>query len=144
MRIRNGRLYRKYLKNIKGIILQEDQAGAENVFWMNGILLDPEKYGRTRNELVNLLKKNGIDTRLFFVGMHRQPSLLNFGCDGTGDYPITDNLAQNGFYLPSASNLKEDEIKYICDEISRYLISDFRLPCPVEPGPFRVFNRGDI
>jgi len=49
--------------------------------------------------------------------MHRQPSLLKFGCDGTGDYPITDNLAQNGLYLPSASNLKEEEIKYICDVI---------------------------
>ncbi len=119
MRIRNGKLYRKYLKDIKGIILQEDQAGAENVFWMNGILLDPEKYGRTRDELVHLLKENGIDTRLFFVGMHHQPSLLNFGCDGTGDYPITDNLAQNGLYLPSASNLKENEIKYICETVSR-------------------------
>ena len=117
MRIRNGKLYREYLKNIKGIILQEDQAGAENVFWMNGILLDPEKYGRTRDELVHLLKENEIDTRLFFVGMHRQPSLLNFGCDGTGNYPITDNLAQNGFYLPSASNLKEEEIGLICDVI---------------------------
>jgi perosamine synthetase len=119
MRIRNGDLYRKYLKNIKGIILQEDQAGAENVFWMNGILLEPEKYGRTRDELVHLLKEKGIDTRLFFVGMHHQPSLLNFGCDGTGNYPITDNLAQNGLYLPSASNLKEDEIKYICETVSR-------------------------
>jgi perosamine synthetase len=117
MRIRNGKLYRKYLKDIKGIILQEDQADAENVFWMNGILLDPEKYGRTRDELINLLKEKGIDTRLFFVGMHHQPSLLKFGCDGTGNYPITDNLAQNGLYLPSASNLKEDEIKYICDVI---------------------------
>lgn len=116
-RIRNGKLYRKYLKDIKGIILQEDQAGAENVFWMNGILLDPEKYGRTRDELVHLLKEKGIDTRLFFVWMHHQPALLEFGCDGTGDYPVTDNLAQNGFYLPSASSLKEDEIKYICDEI---------------------------
>jgi perosamine synthetase len=117
MRIRNGKLYRKYLKNIKGIILQEDQTGAENVFWMNGILLDPEKYGRTRDELVHLLKENGIDTRLFFVGMHHQPSLLKFGCDGAGSYPITDNLAQNGLYLPSASNLKEEEIGLICDVI---------------------------
>ena len=117
MRIRNGNLYRKYLKDIKGIILQKDQPDAENVFWMNGILLDSEKYGRTRDGLIHLLKENGIDTRLFFVGMHCQPSLLKFGCDGTGDYPITDNLAQNGLYLPSASNLKEDEIKYICNVI---------------------------
>ena len=84
---------------------------------MNGILLDPKKYGRTRGELINILKENEIDTRLFFVGMHRQPSLLRFGCNGISDYPVTDKLAQNGFYLPSASNLKESEIKYICDVI---------------------------
>ena len=124
MRIRNGKLYRKYLKNIKGIILQEDQAGAENVFWMNGILLDLEKYGKTRDELIDLLKENGIDTRLFFVGMHRQPSLLKFGCNGTGKYPITDNLAQNGFYLPSASNLGADDIEFICDVIRRQRSED--------------------
>jgi perosamine synthetase len=123
MRIRNGKLYRKYLKDIEGIILQEDQVGAKNVFWMNGILLDPKKYGKTRDKLIEHLKEKGIDSRLFFVGMHRQPSLLKFGCDGTGDYPVTDNLAQNGFYLPSASSLKEDEIKYICEVISRPLTS---------------------
>jgi len=119
MRIRNGKIYRKCLKDTKGIILQEDQSGAENVFWMNGVLLDSEKYGRTRDELINLLKEKGIDTRLFFVGMHLQVSLLKFGCDGTDDYPITDNLTQNGFYLPSASNLDTDDIEFICDIIRR-------------------------
>jgi perosamine synthetase len=120
MRICNGKLYRKYCKDIKGIILQECQADAENVFWMNGILLNPEKYGKTRDELINLLTESGIDTRLFFVGMHRQLSLLKFGCDGTGHYPITDKLSRNGFYLPSASNLKQSEIKHICDVINLY------------------------
>jgi len=126
MRTQNGKLYRKYLKDTKGIILQQDQPGAENVFWMNGILLDPKKYGRTRDELINLLKENGIDSRLFFVGMHRQPSLLKLGCDRTGNYPITDNLAKNGLYLPSASNLKEAEIKHICEVINCLSTS---LPC---------------
>lgn len=120
MRIRNGKLYRKYFKDIKGIILQEDQAGAENVFWMNGILLSSALYGRTRDQLIGHLKEKGVDTRLFFVGMHRQPSLLKFRCDGSGCYPITDNLAENGLYLPSASNLSEDKIKYICDVIKQF------------------------
>ena len=120
MRIRNGKLYRKYLKDIKGIILQEDQTSAENVFWMNSILLNPVLYGRTRDQLVEHLKEEGVDTRLFFVGMHRQPSLLKFGCDCSGYYPITANLAENGLYLPSASNLSENKIEYICDVIKQF------------------------
>lgn len=120
MRIRNGKRYRKYLIDVEGIILQDDSQGAENVFWMNSILIDPEKYGGTRDELIYRLKENGIDTRRFFVGMHRQPSLLKYGCDCSGHYPITDNLAKNGLYLPSAGNLKESKIRYICDVIKEF------------------------
>lgn len=118
-RIDNGWLYRKYLREVGGVSLQQDQPGAENVFWMNGILIDPDTYGRTRDELIHLLKEKGIDTRLFFVGMHRQPGLLKFGCNGSGDYPVSDNLARNGFYLPSASNLNEKDIQFICESIRR-------------------------
>ena len=120
MRIRNGELYRIHLKNIKGIILQENQVNAENVFWMNGILINPALYGRTRDQLVGHLKKRDVDTRLFFMGMHRQPSLLKFGCNCSGNYPITDNLTENGLYLPSASSLGEDEIRHICDVIRQF------------------------
>jgi len=123
MRIRNGLLYRQYLQNISGVVLQQDQPGSQNVFWMNGILIEPDKYGRTRDELIGLLKEAGIDSRLFFVGMHHQPGLLKFGCDGSGEYPATDTLAQNGFYLPSASNLTEDEIKFICETIRKLQIN---------------------
>ncbi len=124
MRIRNGLLYRQYLQNISGVVLQQDQLGGENVFWMNGILIDPDTYGRTRDELIGLLKEAGIDSRLFFVGMHRQPGLLKFGCNGSGEYPVTDNLARNGFYLPSASNLKEDDIRFVCETIKRLRTED--------------------
>ena len=120
MRTRNGKLYRKYLKDIKGITLQEHQVNDENVFWMNGILISPALYGRTRDQLIGHLKGKEVDTRLFFVGMHRQPSLLKFGCDCSGYYPITDNLAENGLYLPSASSLIEDKIRYICDVIKQF------------------------
>jgi perosamine synthetase len=120
MRIRNGNRYREYLRNTAGIFLQQDQRNAENVFWMNGILIKPEQYGRTRNQLSEHLKEKGIDTRLFFVGMNRQPSLLKFGCDGSGSYPVTDNLAENGLYLPSASNLSKNDIEYVCDVIRKF------------------------
>ncbi|OQY11697.1 MAG: aminotransferase DegT [Desulfobacteraceae bacterium 4572_187] len=119
-RMHNGKLYRNYLKDIKGIILQEKQADAENVFWMNGILLNPALYGRSRDQLIEHLKKKGVDTRLFFVGMHRQPSLLKFGCDCSGCYPVTDNLTENGLYLPSGSNLSKNKIRYICDVIKQF------------------------
>jgi perosamine synthetase len=120
MRIRNAGLYRKYLSSVPGVLLQQSRENVIHVHWMNGILIDPGTYGRTRNDLIANLKENGIDTRLFFQGMHRQPSLIRYGSDPAGAYAVTDWLAENGFYLPSASNLSEDQITYICETIIKF------------------------
>lgn len=120
MRIKNHELYKKLLADVDGVIFQCEEQGAINVGWMNTILLNPTVYGHSKEELIAHLKENGVDTRLLFTGLHRQKSLLNFGCDCGGEYPVTDNLTQNGFYLPSASNLSEDDIIYVCDLIKKF------------------------
>jgi perosamine synthetase len=119
LRIRHGLMYRELLGGIPGIVLQDDQAQGMHVFWMNGLVVRPEIYGRTRDELVAHLAVEGVETRLFFNGMHRQPALRKFGCDCSGSYPISDFLADNGFYLPSGSGLADDEMEHICAVIRR-------------------------
>lgn len=120
LRIRHGLLYRELLGKTPGIALQEDQSGGMNVFWMNGIAVRPELYGKTRDQLAAHLAENGVETRLFFQGMHRQPALREFGCDCSGEYPVSDFLADNGFYLPSGSGLTDDDIGTICRMIDAY------------------------
>lgn len=117
-RIRNARVYRKYLSRIPGILLQKQRPEVVQATWMNGLAVDPSVYGRTRDELTKYLLSRGIETRVFFTGMHRQPALLKYGCDGRGRYPASDLLAKNGLYLPSAPTLKESQIRFICKTIA--------------------------
>lgn len=116
LRTKNGLLYRELLSLIPGIRIQKDQPGGRNVFWMNGLCITPE-YGRSRDELMAHLKEHGIETRLFFNGMHRQPCLKKYERTCSGDFPISDRLADNGLYLPSGSGLTEKQINYICRTI---------------------------
>jgi perosamine synthetase len=120
LRIRNAEYYQHYLSSIPGITFQETKKNVLNVHWMNGIVINPSLYGKTRDELITYLKGNGVDTRLFFIGMHQQPSLINFGCSKEGDYNVTEWLSANGFYLPSASNLSKIKIEAICELIAKY------------------------
>lgn len=120
LRVRHGLLYRELLSQIPGIVLQKDQPGGKNVFWMNGLAVRPKEYGRTRDELIAHLAENGVETRLFFSGMHRQPALRKHGCDCSGNYPVSDFLADHGFYLPSGSGLADGDIERVCG-----LIRDF-------------------
>lgn len=119
MKRKNARLYMAMLSEIPGIIQQKTQPASSPVHWMNGIAIGAE-YGKTRDDLVRFLKSEGIDTRLFFNGMHRQPALMKYGCNCQGDWPVSDFLADNGFYLPSASGLKEDDIQRICLAVKRF------------------------
>jgi len=120
LRIKNNNLYRDFLKDTHGISFQQNSSNSLNVCWMNAIVIDPQLYGRTRDELIKHLKNNGIDSRLLFNGMHNQQSLQNFGCDCSDSYPISDWLTNNGLYLPSASNLSQSDIEYICEKIKQF------------------------
>ena len=120
MRMRNNALYRQYLSNVPGVRFQPLDDDYVDVAWMNAIVIDPRLYGRTKDELMAFLKENKVDTRLLFVGMHRQPCLRKFGADCSGNYPVSDFLTEHGFYLPSASSLSEDDIKYICQLIASF------------------------
>ncbi|MDR2124007.1 MAG: DegT/DnrJ/EryC1/StrS family aminotransferase [Desulfovibrio sp.] len=120
LRIRNGLLYRRLLSDVPGIVLQDIQPGCESVFWMNGICVRAAEYGRTRDELAARLRGRGIDTRLFFNGMHRQPALRKYGCDCAGAYPASDFLADNGLYLPGGSALDVCGIQRVCAEIAAF------------------------
>lgn len=121
MRIKNAEVYKKGLSNCYGVSFQYDEKDSLNVHWMNTIIIDPNRYGKTRDELIVHLKKQNVDTRLLFEGMHRQPALREYGCDMSEQYPVSDWLSDNGFYLPSGSGLDESTILRICS-----LIDDFR------------------
>jgi len=114
----NHALYRKYLHDTSGILFQAEKQWAKNVFWMNGIVVDSMLFGMTRDELALSLKEHEIDTRPFFVGMHKQEALLKYGCLPDKNYSTTEWLTENGLYLPSSSNLTEDDILWICENIN--------------------------
>jgi perosamine synthetase len=117
LRIKNASLYKKYLAEINGIKFQKDEPNGLSVHWMNAIHINPDLFGKTKEQIIEHLKSNGIETRLLFTGMHKQGALKKYGCDCSGNYPVCDELAKNGFYLPSGSNLTEEEIGFICQMI---------------------------
>jgi perosamine synthetase len=112
-RIHNAKLYKSKLSKIHGIEFQQDTQNSLNVHWMNAVLVS------NRDEIIERLKNNEIETRLLFTGMHKQKALEDYGCDCSGQYPVSESLTSKGFYLPSASNLTEKEIDIIVASFSK-------------------------
>ena len=124
LRIRNNGIYRELLAKIPGLQMQAlPEKDCLDVCWMNTVIVDSHLYRHTRDELIMYLRDKGIDTRLLFNGMHNQKAMKDYGCDCSGTYPVSDWLTANGFYLPSASNLQQADIEYICKCILDFHLS---------------------
>lgn len=121
-RMKNAAIYEKCLQSVPGIIFQKDTKNALNVHWMNSIIIDENLFGHTRDELMDFLEYESIETRLLFTGMHLQPSLKKYlKSEETSDiYPVSDYLTNNGLYLPSSSALKKSGIESICKSIKLF------------------------
>lgn len=115
----NAKLYNSLLQNQPGLTLPVEESWAKNVYWMYGLLVD-EKFGRTRDEVMEELGKLGVETRAFFIPMHQQPVFATEdprNPDLSGNYPVSDMLARNGFYLPSGSSLAKEQITEVSEKL---------------------------
>lgn len=106
--------YYSQLRDIPGLTLPVTKDWATNVYWMYGVVVDPKVFGMSKDTLRAKLLENGIDTRDFFYPPDIQPVLIDRGL-ASGKYPITTDLANNGFYLPSGLALTTAQIDQVCE-----------------------------
>ena len=118
--------YNNLLKDVTGIIIPHEAPWAKHVYWMYGIVLD-KSIKKSREQICEELKKLGVDTRLFFYQIHNQPVYMenknSLYPDSKGNFPVSDMLAEKGFYLPSSPKLTDKEIAFIVDSLKKVLNS---------------------
>jgi len=68
-----------------------------------------------REELMDYLKRNGIGTRPMYPPINKQ-----IAYQIPGDHPVSDKIGIHGLWLPSASQLSDAQIQFICEQISDF------------------------
>jgi perosamine synthetase len=108
--------YQAVLGDIEGLQLPIEQPWARNVYWMYGVVVEPE-FGRSRDELAADLRAGGIDTRTFFCPMDLQPALRAIDGFRSDPCPVADRLWETGLYLPSSTGLTDGELDHIAQSV---------------------------
>jgi perosamine synthetase len=104
--------YAEGLKGIYGLRLPITKPYAENVYWMYAVLVE-EGFPMSRDVLRAKLQERGIDTRDFFTSCAAQPAIRRLGAP-QGPFPVTEDVARRGLYLPSGLALTEEQIDAVC------------------------------
>jgi perosamine synthetase len=112
-----ARRYIEALIDVPGIThAMDDDVAAGSAWWMFGIIVDDD-FPISRDQLRERLAAAGIETRTFFIPLHAQP-LYRAGFVGQR-YPVAEQIARTGLYLPSGPNLSAAEIGYVAEELRR-------------------------
>jgi perosamine synthetase len=102
------KLYRKLLKDISQIqFFYQDLKHTTPMF----IDVLVEK----RAELQSFLKEKKIGTRIMYPPINKQKA-YQMG----GEHPVSNMVGKKGLWLPSASNLSDNQIQYICESIKEF------------------------
>ena len=104
-----GLLYEKYLSEISGVELVPTNF-SETAPWFYDILVD------NRSSLQAFLKAKGIGTREFYPALHAEPAYAYENLH----FPVTEEIARKGLWLPSSSKLTDDQIIFICQKIKEF------------------------
>lgn len=95
------------------LTLPQEKPWAKNIYWMYGVLVNRSHI--SKEALRQKLLSKGIDTRDFFIPMHKQPALKNLGFFKGETYPVAEDLSKRGFYLPSGPNITDKELAMVCE-----------------------------
>jgi perosamine synthetase len=98
--------YNSLLSGVEGIKVLPKR----NVLWMYDLLAEH------RDELIKFLGENGIETRVFFQPMSKQPMYYNPNWKESK----AAWYGEKGLYLPTFTDLSDEEIKFICSKISEF------------------------
>jgi len=110
----NYRAYREALGHLPGIEFMPHAAYGQPNYWLTCVLINPELFGATRDDVRLALEAENIESRPVWKPMHLQPVFA--GCRFRGG-SVSQSIFERGLCLPSGSNLSEHDLQRVIEVI---------------------------
>lgn len=111
--------YRRLLSKLPGIELQRARGDVVTSPWLFCALVDRGRFGCSRDALLKQLAADGIETRPFFVPLHKMPPYAPGLARIPGTLRNAERLAESGINLPTFSTMGEADVELVCALIKK-------------------------
>jgi len=112
----NFEFYRQTLGQLPGISFMPEPASCRSTRWLTCIVVDPAKFGATREDIRLALEAENIEARPVWKPMHLQPVFRDCRCYGGA---MSAHLFDSGLCLPSGSSLNATDRARVVDVIRK-------------------------
>ena len=108
--------YREAFADLPGIELMPQAHYGLHTNWLSCFLIDEDKFGCTRDDMICALDAANIESRPVWKPMHLQP--LYAAAERYGG-EVAEDLFRRGICLPSSSSLTVEEQLYVVNQVRR-------------------------
>jgi pyridoxal phosphate-dependent aminotransferase EpsN len=108
--------YRDAFADLDGISLMPQAPYGLHTNWLSCFLIDADKFGCSRDELMRRLDEANIESRPVWKPMHLQPLYAEAECYGGS---VAEDLFRRGICLPSSSSLTIAEQLHVVNTVRR-------------------------
>lgn len=110
--------YAERLCEVEGLSLNFEAPDTTNSYWMVTIIID-SALGITKEQLIKLMSQKSIDCRPFFHPLSSLPAYENMhqAQEARRRNQVSYMISPYGVNLPSALNLTEEQVDYVCSSL---------------------------
>ena len=114
--------YKEELFDVEGITLNPEPSTTKNCFWRITAVLD-KRLGIEKDYLMQEMSRRSIDCRPFFNPLSSLPAYAHLEESQKARRRNSKSYAicPYGINLPSALNLNNEKVKYVCDELKEII-----------------------
>jgi pyridoxal phosphate-dependent aminotransferase EpsN len=102
--------YQRALGDLPGISFMPIAGYGEPNYWLTCILVDPARFGATREDIRLGLEKENIESRPLWKPMHLQPVFKDYRVRGGS---VSEKIFRDGLCLPSGTAVTDVELKRV-------------------------------
>ncbi|MCW5976529.1 MAG: DegT/DnrJ/EryC1/StrS family aminotransferase [Bryobacteraceae bacterium] len=106
--------YREAFADVGGIEAMPEAAYGLHTNWLSCFLIDPPRFGWSRDQLIARLDEAGVETRPVWKPMHLQPL---YAASPRYGGEVAEDLFRRGICLPSSSSLTVAEQLHVVNQV---------------------------
>ncbi len=110
-------MYSDELQSVPDIGFQPVAPWATLSPWLFCINVNAGEGSTLRDDLMKFLRENGIDSRPFFIPLHRLPPFREESRRRQEYLPMTDTLANTGLNLPTFPDMTDDDVRFVANAV---------------------------